>query len=57
MPLAALDDRLPPEHLARVIWALVAQLDLSAFYARLRAVEGVAGHPAIDPGLRVGLWL
>lgn len=57
MHLAALDDLLPPEHLARVIWSLVEQLDLSAFYARIQAIEGVAGHPAIDPGLLVALWL
>ena len=57
MHLAALDDLLAPEHLARVIWALVEQLDLSAFYARIRAVEGAAGHPATEPALLVALWL
>lgn len=57
MRLAALDDLLAPEHLARVIWALVAQMDLSAWYADIQAVEGEAGHPAIDPAILIALWL
>jgi transposase len=57
MRLAALEDLLPPEHLARVIWGLVEQMDLSAFYVQIQAVEGHAGHPAIDPALLVALWL
>ena len=57
MRLAALDDLLPPDHLARVIWGLIEQIDLSAFYAPIRAVEGQAGHPAIDPAILIGLWL
>lgn len=57
MHLASLDDLLPAEHLARVIWGLVEQLDLSGFYAAIRAVDGQAGHPAIDPAVLVAVWL
>lgn len=57
MRLAALEDLLPPEHLARVIWGLVEGLDLSGFYAQVQAVEGAAGRPAIDPAVLVALWL
>src|SRR5258706_8079979 len=57
MRLAALDDLLPAEHLARVIWALVEAMDLSAWYAEIQAVEGEAGHPAIDPAILIALWL
>lgn len=57
MRLAALDDLLPPDHLARVIWGLIEQIDLSAFYAPIQAVEGQAGHPAIDPAILIALWL
>ncbi len=57
MRLAALGDLLAPEHLARVIWALVAQMDLSAWYTGIQAVEGEAGHPAIDPAILIALWL
>lgn len=57
MHLAALDDLLPAEHLARVIWGMVEQLDLSPFYAQIQAVEGEAGRPAIDPAVLFALWL
>jgi transposase len=57
MRLAALDDLLPAEHMARVIWALVEAMDLSAWYAEIQAVEGEAGHPAIDPAILIALWL
>jgi transposase len=57
MRLAALDDLLPAEHLARVIWAMVEQLDLSAFYDQVQAVEGEPGRPMTDPAVMFGLWL
>ena len=57
MRLAALDDLLPAEHLARVIWSMVEQLDLSAFYDQVQAVEGEPGRPMTDPAVMVGLWL
>lgn len=57
MRLAALDDLLPAEHLARVIWGMVEHMDLSAWYADIQAVEGEAGHPAIDPAILIALWL
>jgi transposase len=57
MRLAALDDLLGVEHLARVIWALVGAMDLSAWYVDIQAVEGEAGHPAIDPAILIALWL
>jgi len=57
MRLAALDDLLPDDHRARLVWALVQDYDLSGFYAQIKAVEGVAGHPAIDPRLLVAVWL
>jgi transposase len=57
MRLAALDDLLPAEHLVRVIWAMVEQLDLSAFYDQVQAVEGEPGRPMTDPAVMFGLWL
>ena len=53
----ALEDLLPEDHRARLVWAMVQAYDLSAFYARIEAVEGGAGRPAIDPRLLVGVWL
>jgi len=53
----SLDELLPRDHLARMVVAFVAQLDLSAPYAAIRAREGAPGHPPPDPRLLVALWL
>lgn len=52
-----LDGLIPIEHRARAVWAYVEELDLSAFCEGIRAVEGHAGRPAIDPAILVSLWL
>jgi transposase len=57
MRMASLDDLLPEEHRARLVWGMVEDFDLSAFYAVIEAVEGEAGRPAIDPRLLVAVWL
>ncbi|MCU0487026.1 MAG: IS1182 family transposase [Anaerolineales bacterium] len=55
--MAALDDLLPADHIARLVWELVQGLDLHAFYDLIQSVEGEAGRPAIDPAILVSLWL
>lgn len=52
-----LEALLPPGHAARLIWRFAEGLDLSAFYARIKAREGGAGRAAIDPRILVALWL
>jgi len=52
-----LDELLAPEHRARVVWSFVEGLDLSALYAKVKALEGRPGHPPADPRLLLGLWL
>jgi hypothetical protein len=52
-----LEALLPPGHAARLVWRFVEGLDLSAFYARIRAREGGPGRPPIDPKILVALWL
>jgi transposase len=52
-----LEALLPPGHAARLIWRFVEGLDLSAFYATIRAREGRAGRPPIDPKILIALWL
>src|SRR5450759_3694244 len=52
-----LESLLPPEHRARLVWAFVESLDLTAFHARIRATEGHSGRPPIDPAILVALWL
>lgn len=54
---SCLEDLLPEEHRARVLWDAVEELDLSAFYAEVASREGSAGRPAIDPKILVSLWL
>jgi len=52
-----LDGLLPADHRARLVWDFVEGLDLSPLYAAIRAVEGSAGRPAIDPAILTALWL
>ena len=52
-----LESLLPPEHRARAVWAVVEQLDLSAFYDAIVARGSEPGRPAIDPQILVALWL
>jgi transposase len=55
--MICLDDLLAPEHRARQVWGYVEKCDLSALYNRIRAVEGEAGRPPIDPAILMALWL
>jgi transposase len=57
METRSLDQMLPPDHVARTVWAYVCGLDLSALLAKIKAVEGGPGQPAIDPRLLLSLWL
>ena len=52
-----LESRLPQEHRARVIWSFLERLDLSAFYAPVKAVENRPGRPTTDPKALLALWL
>lgn len=53
----SLEDRLALDHQARVVWAVVETLDLSAFYGDIAARGSDPGRPAIDPKILVALWL
>ena len=52
-----LESQIEADHLARVVWGFVDQLDLSALYAAIRARDAVAGRPAADPKVLLALWL
>lgn len=52
-----LDSLLPPDHQARMIWACLERLDLSSFYASVKAVTDRPGRPASDPQVLLALWL
>jgi transposase len=53
----ALDQLLPPDHVARTVWAYVERLDLSPLLAGIKAVQGRPGQPTIDPRILLSLWL
>ena len=55
--LVDLDGWLPADHRARVVWAFVESLDLSALYAKIKARGERAGRPAADPRVLLALWL
>lgn len=52
-----LESMIPDDHPARAIWTMLERLDLSAFYASIKAVLGRPGHPAADPQVLLALWL
>lgn len=57
LPPMPLDDLLTDDHQARVVWRFVEGLDLTDWYARIRAVEGHPGRPPADPRILTALWL
>lgn len=52
-----LDQMLPVDHVARILWAVIEKLDLSEFEMNIRSRESHPGRPAIDPRILVGLWI
>ena len=54
---ASLDQLLPADHEARVVWAAVCRLDLGRWLAEIKAVEGEVGRNATAPQLLVALWV
>lgn len=57
MRLASLDELLAEDHVARTVWEMAQEYDLSGLYDAIDAVEGEAGRPAIDPRLLLTVWL
>jgi len=52
-----LDSVLPAHHRARALWEVVEALDLSRFYAPIKARGSLAGRAATDPKVLLALWL
>jgi transposase len=52
-----IDELIPPDDKARLIWSLVEGLDLTPLYQEIKSVEGHAGRSATDPRILVALWL
>jgi transposase len=53
----SLDELLPADHEARIVWAYVDGLDLSELIQPVQAVEGGPGQAPADPRILMTLWL
>ncbi len=51
------DGLIGADHAARVVWAYVERLDLSALYGAIRACAHTPGRPPPDPRVVLALWL
>jgi transposase len=51
------EDALPESHRARLLWRIVQTLDLSAFTAGAKAVEGRQGRALLSVHMLLTLWL
>ncbi len=57
MQLFSLDQMLPADHRARLVWAYVSALDLEPYYADFQVTDNTPGRPAISPEILIALWL
>lgn len=55
--VGSLDDLIPADHLVRLVWDYVNQLNMDNILGTIQSVEGNAGRPAIDPKILLALWL
>jgi hypothetical protein len=53
----SLEERVADDHPARAIWVLLERMDLSGFYATIRAAVDGPGRPASDRRVLLGLWM
>ncbi len=53
----AVDDLIPEDHRARIVWAYVEGVDLSPLLKKFEAVEGAVGRAGTDPRFLLALWL
>lgn len=57
MQFLSLDQMLPDDHRARIVWAYVESLNLESFYQEIEVTGHTAGRSAIAPEILVALWL
>lgn len=53
----SLQQFLPADHRARIVWRYVESLDLSSVITRYKAVEGTQGRNPTDPRVLMALWI
>jgi len=57
MRMYSLEQLLPEDHRARLVWKFVQSLDLTPLYKQIKVSHGQAGQSAIAPEILVALWL
>lgn len=57
MQVLSLDQMLPADDRARVVWDFVCVLDLEPLYEKIEVTDSTSGRSAICPELLVALWL
>jgi len=53
----SLNDLLPADHRARLVWDWTGHLNLAPMYEAIGSQESGPGRPAIDPRILLSLWL
>ncbi len=57
MQFYSLDQMLPSDHRARVVWMFVKSLDLTLLYEKIKVTDCTSGRSATAPEIFVALWL
>jgi transposase len=57
MQTLSLDQMLPADDRARIVWEFVSSLDLEPLYEKIQVTDNTAGRDAICPEILVSLWL
>lgn len=52
-----LEALLPADHRARLVWAVIEEMDFEPFYAEIDARGSAPGRPALDPKVLLALWV
>jgi transposase len=55
--IASLNDLIPQDHIVRLVYSYVDQLNMSNILGTIQSVEGGVGRPATDPKILLTLWL
>jgi transposase len=56
-PSLSLDQMLPHDDRARVVWAFVQTLNVDSLYEKIKVLEDTAGRSATEPRVLIALWL
>lgn len=57
MQFLSLDQMLPNDHRARIVWLYVQSLDVEPLYETIEVTDNKAGRTAIAPEILLALWL